>query len=125
MSSTSWYGSEGPSRAGIEQLIALLPRLEARKPPFDEPHETNLFARIDSPELAELHQAIYDAGLVKEFDWPRWQREALRLFERLLEKGVLIRNVSNYPGLSRYLRITVGTAGENDELIGALGEVLE
>ncbi len=50
--------------------------------------------------------------------------EAPKLFERLLEKGVLIRNVSNYPGLSRYLRITVGTAGENDELIGALGEVL-
>ncbi len=47
------------------------------------------------------------------------------LFKRLLDKGVLIRNVSNYPGLSRYLRITVGTAGENDELLGALGEVLE
>ncbi len=50
--------------------------------------------------------------------------EAPLLFERLLERGVLIRNVSNYPGLSRYLRITVGDAGENDELIGALVEVL-
>jgi histidinol-phosphate aminotransferase len=50
--------------------------------------------------------------------------KAPKLFERLLEQGVLIRNVSNYPGLSRYLRITVGDARENDELIGALGEVL-
>ena len=50
--------------------------------------------------------------------------EAPELFERLLEHGVLIRNVSNYPGLARYLRITVGDSGENDALIEALAEVL-
>jgi len=49
---------------------------------------------------------------------------APELFERLLEKGVLIRNVSNYPGLSRYLRITVGNSEENDVLLRSLGEVL-
>jgi histidinol-phosphate aminotransferase len=49
---------------------------------------------------------------------------APQLFERLLEHGVLIRNVSNYPGLARYLRITVGDSGENDALIEALAEVL-
>ncbi|MBW7995218.1 MAG: histidinol-phosphate transaminase [Candidatus Glassbacteria bacterium] len=49
---------------------------------------------------------------------------ARELFERLLARGVLIRNVSNYTGLARYLRITVGTPEENRVLIRALEEVL-
>lgn len=87
MTSTGWHGSEGPSRAGIQRLIALLPRLEAKKPPFDEPDENNLFARIESVELAELHEAIYEAGVVREFRWLDWQDEAIRLLEnpQLLE----------------------------------------
>ena len=49
---------------------------------------------------------------------------APQVWERTLERGVLIRNVSNYPGLSRYLRITVGTEEENQALLTALREVM-
>jgi histidinol-phosphate aminotransferase len=45
------------------------------------------------------------------------------LFELLLKRGILIRDVSSYPGLERAVRITVGTPEENDELLSALREV--
>ncbi|CAB4591691.1 unannotated protein [freshwater metagenome] len=43
-----------------------------------------------------------------------------QLWDRLLEKGVLIRDV----GLSSYLRVTIGTAAENKAFIDALTELL-
>jgi histidinol-phosphate aminotransferase len=43
-----------------------------------------------------------------------------RLWHGLLDRGVLVRNVSGYPTLDRYLRVTVGTADENDAFIQAV-----
>jgi histidinol-phosphate aminotransferase len=43
------------------------------------------------------------------------------LYERLLRLGVIIRPFGSLPMCAR---VTVGTAGENDRLLGALGEVL-
>jgi histidinol-phosphate aminotransferase len=43
-----------------------------------------------------------------------------RIFKELLERGILIRDVSSYPGLKDYFRISVGTPEENEELIKAL-----
>lgn len=43
-----------------------------------------------------------------------------QIFEHLLERGILIRDVSSYPELDQYLRISVGAPHENDLLIGAL-----
>jgi len=42
----------------------------------------------------------------------------------LLERGVLVRNTSSWPGLAGCLRVTVGTPEENDSFLGALEEVL-
>jgi histidinol-phosphate aminotransferase len=42
------------------------------------------------------------------------------LFDSLRAEGILIRNVSSYPMLSRALRVTVGTPAENDEFLEAL-----
>jgi histidinol-phosphate aminotransferase len=47
-----------------------------------------------------------------------------QVFDHLLAHGVLIRNVSSYPGLGRYLRLTVGAPHENDVLIKALGQLM-
>lgn len=47
------------------------------------------------------------------------------VFEQVAEKGVLIRNVSGYPGLSRGLRVSIGTKDENDAFLRALQSVLE
>jgi histidinol-phosphate aminotransferase len=46
------------------------------------------------------------------------------VFEALAERGVLVRNVSSYPRLSRCLRISVGSVEENATLLAALGEIL-
>lgn len=49
-----------------------------------------------------------------------------RLGERLCEKGVLLRDCSNYVGLSEgYYRAAVRTQTENDRLILAINEIME
>ncbi len=42
------------------------------------------------------------------------------LWHRLLAKSVLVRNCSKWPGLADCLRVTVGTATENNIFIEAL-----
>ena len=45
------------------------------------------------------------------------------VFEELLRRGILIRDVSAYPMLRDYFRISVGTPDENDQLLAALREI--
>jgi histidinol-phosphate aminotransferase len=45
-------------------------------------------------------------------------------FNNLAKKGILIRDVSSYPGLESYSRITVGTSDENNALIRAFREIM-
>ena len=46
-----------------------------------------------------------------------------QVFEQLLARDILIRDVSSYPMLSEYFRVNVGTSEENDQLIAALKEI--
>lgn len=46
------------------------------------------------------------------------------LWQRLLDRSVLVRDCSGWPRLTDRLRVTVGTAAENDALLAALTEVL-
>jgi histidinol-phosphate aminotransferase len=46
--------------------------------------------------------------------------EPRMLFDNLYEQGILIRDVSSYPMLSKCLRVSVGTREENDRLLSAL-----
>lgn len=46
------------------------------------------------------------------------------LLERLLQRGILVRDVSGYPKLSACIRISCGRAEENDALISALREIV-
>jgi len=48
-----------------------------------------------------------------------------RVFAELLKRDILIRDVSGYPMLSDYFRVSVGTPEENDLLLEALREVLK
>jgi histidinol-phosphate aminotransferase len=48
--------------------------------------------------------------------------EPTRIFADLLKHDILIRDVSSYPMLSDYFRISVGTPEENDRLLKALNE---
>jgi histidinol-phosphate aminotransferase len=47
------------------------------------------------------------------------------VFAGLLKRSVLVRDVSAYPKLSECLRVTVGTAEENERFVNALRETLE
>lgn len=47
------------------------------------------------------------------------------LFDALVARGILVRDVSRYPMLSDALRISVGTPEENDALLAALAEILD
>ena len=51
--------------------------------------------------------------------------DAHALWERLVERGVLVRDFSSWPRLEGCLRVTVGTREENDALIAALESALE
>ncbi|HYV24475.1 MAG TPA: histidinol-phosphate transaminase [Pyrinomonadaceae bacterium] len=46
-----------------------------------------------------------------------------QVFVELLERNILIRDVSGYPMLSDYFRLSVGTPAENDLLLSALKEI--
>jgi histidinol-phosphate aminotransferase len=50
---------------------------------------------------------------------------ASALHAALLERGILVRDVSSWPDAGESLRATIGTPAENDRLLGALGAVLE
>jgi histidinol-phosphate aminotransferase len=45
------------------------------------------------------------------------------VFDELLKRDILIRDVSGYPMLQDYFRVSVGTPEENDELLDALREI--
>jgi len=47
-----------------------------------------------------------------------------QIFDELIKKDILVRDVSSYPMLSEYFRISVGTPQENDTLIEAMRAIL-
>ena len=49
---------------------------------------------------------------------------AVERFEALKRRGILVRDVSHLPGLDRCLRLSVGSADENDAVLESLAEVL-
>ena len=51
-------------------------------------------------------------------------RDAAETWQRLLDSGVLVRDVSAGRGLAGWLRVTIGTPGENDAFLAALREAL-
>ncbi|AFJ47797.1 threonine-phosphate decarboxylase CobD [Shimwellia blattae] len=55
----------------------------------------------------------------------RCEVAGLNLQEALLRRGILIRHCANYPGLdSRYYRVAVKSAADNQQLLAALRQVL-
>ena len=51
------------------------------------------------------------------------QLEPRHVFNELLQRDILIRDVSKYPLLQDYFRVSVGTPAENDLLLAALQEI--
>jgi histidinol-phosphate aminotransferase len=55
----------------------------------------------------------------------RSNKEPKGVFDELLKRDILIRDVSGYPMLKNYFRVSVGTPAENDLLLDALREILK
>jgi histidinol-phosphate aminotransferase len=55
----------------------------------------------------------------------RTSRPGDRIYQGLLERGILVRNFSRAPHLADCLRVTVGTPEENDAFLAAFRAVLE
>ena len=53
----------------------------------------------------------------------RTEKNPRQIFEELLKRDILVRDVSGYPLLAEYFRFNVGTPDENDRLLGALNEI--
>ena len=47
------------------------------------------------------------------------------LFQELLDRKILVRNYSRNPRLHGGLRITVGKAEENPQIIGAIRDIIQ
>jgi histidinol-phosphate aminotransferase len=65
---------------------------------------------------------VYPSGA--NFVLVRVDGDGHALWQRLVERGILVRDFSRWPRLDNCLRITVGTPEEDDALITALREVL-
>jgi histidinol-phosphate aminotransferase len=96
-----------------------------------EMYESELHSIVETiiAERDRLYEEIQSIdGLVPtpshaNFMVVRTRIEPRRVFEELLRRDILVRDVSHYPMLSDYFRLSVGTPEENDLLIKALKEV--
>lgn len=75
-----------------------------------------------------LYDALHELGLttkqtVTNFILIDCQKEAKPLVQSLLEKGVIVRDMSGW-GLTTYIRVSIGLEKENKRLIQALKEVI-
>jgi histidinol-phosphate aminotransferase len=52
------------------------------------------------------------------------RRKGSEVWQGLLDRSVLVRDTSSWPGLADCLRVTIGTPAENDAFLSALEEVL-
>lgn len=52
-------------------------------------------------------------------------RSGEQVWADLVDRSILVRNCSSWPGLTDCLRVTLGTPEENDEFLAALTEVLD
>ncbi len=52
-----------------------------------------------------------------------FELEPRHIFRELVNRDILVRDMSSYPMLSRALRVSVGTPEENDKLLDALAEI--
>lgn len=81
-------------------------------------------------ERARVYEALRKAPGVEAFPsvtnfllFRLVDREPAEVHARFLERGVLIRDISMWPGCERCLRVSIGTRAENDQVIEAIEAV--
>jgi histidinol-phosphate aminotransferase len=74
--------------------------------------------------LGDLDVDVWPSGANFVLIRPR-RLDGRAVWEALLERSVLVRDCSPWPGLDGCLRITIGTSDEDDALLDALAGILE
>jgi histidinol-phosphate aminotransferase len=78
-----------------------------------------LFTALSSIEQVKVYPSAANFLLFESLT-----KSPASVFQSVLDKGILIRDVSSYPMLNRGLRVSVGTPEENREFLQALREAL-
>ncbi|MBR7209136.1 histidinol dehydrogenase [Microvirga sp. STS02] len=123
------------------QLIAYLDKI---KPPYNISAATQqhaLAALAAAPCLPEMRAELLDGRrwLIEQLDqvamvehiFPsdanfllvRFNADATAVYDQLRRRGIVVRNRTTQPGCAGCLRLTVGTAAENRQLVQALAEI--
>ena len=121
------------------EIVAYLNKI---KPPYnisDATQQHALAALRDAPRFTNLKQELLtgrawlagqlaQTGIVEKvfpsdanFLLARFRPDATAVYEYLLSRGIVVRNRTSQPGCAGCLRLTVGTAAENEALVTALG----
>nr|WP_262507568.1 histidinol-phosphate transaminase [Hymenobacter arizonensis] len=114
------------------------------KPPYNISAATQqhaLVALADAPRLPELQAELLSGRALLAEELPalpivehvfpsdanfllvRFNVDATGLYDQLRARGIVVRNRTNQPGCAGCLRLTVGTADENVQLLQALAEI--
>lgn len=76
-------------------------------------------ARVNEalPQIAGVRRVLHSQAnfLAVQFD------DSARVYRELLGGGIVVRNLSGYPRLGEFLRISIGTPQENSRLLDVLG----
>ena len=103
-----------------------IPGQAAASAALDDQAHVQESRRMNTAERARLTRALHGMGLSvapsqANFILVELARPARPVYDRLLERGVIVRPFANLP---TSLRVTCGLPRENDRFLAALGEVL-
>jgi histidinol-phosphate aminotransferase len=76
------------------------------------------------PELAKI-RGLEPVASHGNFMVVKSEIDPKSIFEELLQRDVLVRDVSSYPMLKQYFRVSVGRPEENDQLLAGLREICD
>ncbi|MDP9143059.1 MAG: histidinol-phosphate transaminase [Pseudomonadota bacterium] len=96
---------------------------------LDDQAHVEASVALNTRERARLIDAMKQRGLSvlptqANFITINFNRDANPIHQGLLERGVIVRPMGSYQ-MPTYLRVTVGTTGENDRFLAALDEALK
>ncbi len=127
------YGVASPALVDIlgrvrQPFNVGVPALAAAEAALEDGAFLERSRRLNREGLARLAAAFDAMGLAHipsagNFVTFALDRDGLAVYEALLRRGVIVRPVANYD-LPRHLRVTVGTAEDNERFLRALREVL-
>jgi histidinol-phosphate aminotransferase len=105
-----------------------MPALAAAEAALDDEGFLQFSRDTNTAGLAQLASGFSSLGLswipsIGNFITVNLQRDGTQIYQRLLEKGIIVRPVANYD-LPKHIRVTVGTEAENQRFLDALQAVL-